>query len=186
MTWNGTIRFFYFFFKRIGMIVIAMIEALMKPESYIKGDDFESCVRKYIYPESEYDLIVKTHDYNENRKDFVEASTYPDFLFRRRSDKEEFWVEAKYRENLYKSKVHWCEKYQLDRYREFQKVEEKTVIVAIGFGGRAKNPKRIFLVPLVDIQYTGIYPSKIKQYEYLGKRWELLRIMKNKLYDYKK
>lgn len=186
MTWNGSIRFLYFFSKRMGMVVAGMLDSLMKPESYIKGDDFESCVRKYVYPKEEYDLIVKTHDFNENKKDYVEASTYPDFLFRRKSDGEEFWVEAKYRENLYKSQVKWCEKYQLDRYRRFHEAEEKTVIVAIGFGGRAKNPKQIFLVPLEEIQYTGLYLSSIKQYEYFGKRWELLGSMKNKIYDYRK
>lgn len=71
----------------------------------MKGDDFEHCLRKKVFTPESYDLVMKTHDFHENKKDYVESSLYPDYLFRDKETNEEFWVEAKYRENLYHGKI---------------------------------------------------------------------------------
>jgi hypothetical protein len=68
-----------------------------KPETYVKGDEFEQYVRKCLLPKGRYDLVHQTHDYSANENDFVETSKEPDFRFRSRRSRREFLVEAKYR-----------------------------------------------------------------------------------------
>lgn len=186
MTWNSAARFIYFSQKRIGISIRSIYQAFAKPSSFLKGDDFESCVRKYVYQDSQYKLINKTHDFFSNKKDFVEASIYPDFLFQNRTTNEEFWVEAKYRESLQDNKIEWCKYYQLARYREIQESEGRKVFIVIGFGGRAKNPEKIYLIPLDDIKYTGLFPGSITKYQYTGKRKGIVERSKDKFYDFKK
>lgn len=45
-----------------------------KPETFVKGDEFEEFVRKNIFPTNEYELLAKTHDYTSNKKDFIQSS----------------------------------------------------------------------------------------------------------------
>jgi hypothetical protein len=54
---------------------------------------------------------MKTHDFHENNKDYIESSLYPDYLFREKKSNIEFFVEAKYRENLFQGKVFWSKEY---------------------------------------------------------------------------
>lgn len=68
-----------------------------KPETYVKGDEFEQYVRKHLFTKEEYDLVHQTHDYKTNKNDFVETSKEPDFKFRSRRSGREFLVEVKYR-----------------------------------------------------------------------------------------
>ena len=150
----------------------------------MKGDDFEHCLRKKVFTPESYDLVMKTHDFHENKKDYVESSLYPDYLFRDKETNEEFWVEAKYRENLYHGKIEWCANYQLKRYKKLSK--KYNVIIALDFGGRPHNPKAIYLIPLEQINYTGLYPNKLKDFEFTGKRKNILGSLMDKVYDYEK
>jgi hypothetical protein len=44
-----------------------------------------------------------TRDFDSNKERFEERSMRPDFLFRDKRAKEEFWIEAKYRNGLFKN-----------------------------------------------------------------------------------
>lgn len=184
MNWNKIIRNVYYLLKRFKNGLVLFFKELFKPISFLKGDDFESCLRMKVFKPADYDLVMKTHDFHENKKDYVESSLYPDYLFRDKKANEEFWVEAKYRARLYKGKIEWCSKYQLIRYKKLGK--ENNVIIAIGFGGRPKNPDTIYLIPLNKIKYTGLYPNKLTEYEFSGKRKNILDGLMDKVYDYKK
>jgi len=81
-------------------IVKAVRAEMNKPESYVKGEEFEQYVRRYLFPKERYDPVHQTHDHNANKNDFVEASKEPDFKFRSRRSGREFLVEVKYRSGL--------------------------------------------------------------------------------------
>ena len=139
-----------------------------KPDSYVKGDEFEDFVRKYLFPISSYNLLHKTHDYAVNKDDFVASSKKPDFKFRARASGREFYVEAKYRSNLYKRAIDWCKFYQLKRYHLIDRYIP--VIIAIGIGGQSMLPEHVFLIPVKCIKDTKLYPSFLRKYELTKKR----------------
>jgi hypothetical protein len=127
---------------------------------------------------------MKTHDFHENNKDYIESSLYPDYLFREKKSNKEFFVEAKYRENLFQGKVFWCKEFQFRRYKKLNKT--LPVYIAIGLGGRPKNPRQIFIVPLMDIEYSSLYPDFLVKYEFEEKRKNLIDELMDKIYDYEK
>jgi len=61
-----------------------------RPE--IKGGRFESFVSKEIFIDRLFDLVEITRDFKSNSERFEERSMNPDFLFRDKRTKEEFWV----------------------------------------------------------------------------------------------
>ncbi len=188
MKTNKFIRSFYYFFKRLSNAFKKFFQELFKPKSFLKGEDFENCLRTKVFKKENFELIMKTHDFHENKKDYVESSLYPDYYFRDKNiadnEKNELWVEAKYRENLYKGKIQWCNDKQLARYKEFGKGKE--VRIAIGFGGRPKNPEKIYIIPLNEIQYSGLYPNSIAEFEFTDKRKNIIDNLLTRVYNYKK
>lgn len=182
MTSKEFIRSLYYISKRLYTAFSSFFLELTKPLAFVKGDDFEICLRQKVFTAENYDLVMKTHDFHANQKDYVESSLFPDYLFREKETGNEFWVEAKYRENLYNGKIEWCKPYQLTRYKKLSK--EQKVIIAIGFGGRPRNPNKIYLVPLEQIKYTGLYPKPLTQFEFVSKRKNLLDSVMDKAYDY--
>jgi hypothetical protein len=136
-----------------------------KPESYVKGDDFERFVRERLFVKSSYDLLYKTHDYADNKGDFIKSSKKPDFRFRSRNSGIEFYVEAKFRTRYHDGRLEWCKNYQLKRYQEIDNIIP--VLIAIGLGGHPWEPERIFLVPMGHIKFVKLFPSFLKNYEIL-------------------
>lgn len=103
----------------LGKGIQAMVDEAMTPESFKVGQKFEDYVRDFIFIDRYYDLLERTHDYNRNSKDYVESSLKPDFKFRDRRNKREFYVEAKFRTGLHKGKIVWCNEKQLQRYNAY-------------------------------------------------------------------
>ena len=58
--------------NKISRIVKAAANEATKPESFVKGDEFENYVRDVAFPKDKYELVHKTHSYQENKNDFVE------------------------------------------------------------------------------------------------------------------
>jgi len=134
-----------------------------KPDTYVKGDEFEHYVRKYLFTKEGYELVHQTHDYTANKNDFVENSKEPDFKFRSRRSGQEFLVEVKYRSAFYQGAAEWCKPYQLKRYKAIDKA--MSVFVAIGLGGLPESPEHVYIVPVKHIRYTRLFPSFLKDYE---------------------
>jgi hypothetical protein len=134
-----------------------------KPETYVKGDEFEHYVRKCLFTKEEYDLVHQTHDYATNKNDFVENSKEPDFKFRSRRSNREFFVEVKYRSAFYQGAIEWCKPYQLKRYKVIDKATP--VFVAIGLGGLPESPAHVYVVPMKYARYTRFFASFLKEYE---------------------
>lgn len=181
---NKIIRNIYYLTKKLFNAISAFLKELFKPTPYLKGDDFEKCLRKKVYKKTDHDLLMKTHDFQENNKDFIESSLYPDFLFRDKKSKLVFYVEAKYRENTYQGKVNWCKEHQLMRYKELDKVIPITI--AIGLGGRPYNPRQIFLIPLEKDLESSLCLDFLKDYEFTGNRKNFIDRIIDNIYDYSK
>lgn len=176
-------RNLYYLTKRLFRGLKMFFLELSKPTSFLKGEDFEKLLRKKVFKKKEFDLVMKTHDYHENRSDYVEASLYPDYLFRNKKDGSEFWVEAKYREKLWKGKLKWCELYQFKRYQQLS--TDSPVYIAIGFGGRPSNPTKIYLIPIEEIKYNELYPKFLNDYEFDAKRKNILDFALDGIYNIK-
>ncbi len=146
----------------LGKGIKAMIDEATTPESFKMGQKFEDYVREHLFIDKYYDLLEKTHDYNTN-KDYVQSSMKPDFKFRDRLTKKEFYVEAKFRTGLYNNKIVWCNDKQLLRYSEYNR--EKPVFIIIGMGDEPKHPEFLSLIPLSQAKYTGLFPSHAEKFE---------------------
>jgi hypothetical protein len=135
-----------------------------KPETFVKGDEFEAFIRKYLFPHDDYDLLAKTHDYISNKNDFVQSSTEPDFKFRSRRNNNVFFVEAKYRSAYFDGAIEWCKSYQLTRYEAINRATP--VYVVIGVGNLPSSPDHVFLVPVKRIgRYMRLFRSFLKEFE---------------------
>ena len=144
-------------------VIKAAWDEVSKPDSYVKGDEFERFIRRHLFLNDDYDLLHRTHDYTSNKNDYIESSKEPDFKFRSREFGKEFFVEAKYRSGFYKGAVKWCKPHQLKRY---QAINKKTpVCIVLGVGQQPGSPERVYLVPLKRIRYTRLFRSFLSEYE---------------------
>jgi hypothetical protein len=134
----------------------AMIDEATTPESFKMGEKFENYVRDFLFVDNYYDIVERTHNYKTN-KDYVESSLKPDFTFRDRWAKREFYVEVKFRTGLYKDKISWCNEKQLARYQAFSKTKPSFLI--LGMGENPKYPEFLSLIPFSEAKYTGLFPS---------------------------
>ncbi len=149
--------------KILGTGLKAMMDEAMTPESFKKGEQFEKYVRSTLFVQSYYELSHKTHSYLENKNDYVETSKLPDYLFRDKKTKRDFYVEVKYRSDFYKDKIEWCKNFeQLKRYQVVNK--EKPVFLLLGIGEPASSPQCLCLIPMSDIKYTGLFESFLTKY----------------------
>ena len=163
-------------------VIKAALNEASKPETFVKGDEFEDFVRKHIIPHNEYELLARTHDYVTNKNDFVQSSKYPDFKFRSRKTGNVFFVEVKYRSTYFKGAIEWCKTHQLTRYKSINKTTP--VYIVIGVGNISSSPEQVFLIPVKRIMYVRLFRSFLKEYEIPSKRCvssdKLLGLLVNK------
>ena len=145
---------------RVG--IKSAIDESKKGKSFKQGEKFEEQAREIYFPKTHYDLVERTHNYNTNKVDYVEASLRPDFTLRDRRTNKLFYLEVKYRNDLYNGKIEWCKPFQLKRYQECEKMYP--VFVLIGLGGDIEEPACIILIPLKHAKYTGLFPSYVDKY----------------------
>ena len=136
-----------------------------RPE--IKGGRFESFVSEEIFNDKLFDLVEMTRDFNSNSERFEERSMNPDFLFRDKRTGEEFWIEAKYRNGLFKNDkgqfvCEICKPWQLERYREVEKNSGKKVYICLGLGEDPRFPETVHLIPVFGA-YPQLFQSKLKE-----------------------
>ncbi len=146
----------------LGKGLKAMIDEATTPESFKIGEKFEDYVRKYLFVDNYYDILERTHNYKTN-KDYVQSSLKPDFTFRDRWTKKEFYVEVKFRTGTYNNKIVWCNEKQLTRYLEYN--TERPVFLILGMGDKPDYPEFLSLIPLTQAKYTGLFPSHAEKFE---------------------
>ena len=136
-----------------------------KPYTYVNGDEFELFVRTRLFPKDLYDIEYKTHDYADNKRDYIASSKMPDFKFKSKNSGIEFFVEAKFRSKFQDQVLEWCKFFQLKRYHEIDNITP--VLIAIGLGGRPSVPERVFLIPMKHIKFVKLFPSFLQKFEIL-------------------
>ena len=132
------------------------------PETFRKGEVFQSYVRQHLFCKDEYIKLQKTPGYVENKGDFAENTKEPDFKFMSANGKT-FFVEAKYRSRYFKGSIELCKPYQMRRFREIAK--RTPIYVVIGVGGHSTNPAEVFFLPFKKIQYSCLFPSFLRPYQ---------------------
>ena len=135
------------------------------PESFIKGQQFEEFVEKNIFTEDRYELITRTNSYEQNSIRYAEDTLKPDFKFRCKETGQEFWVEAKFRSELYDDQLEGLSYTQRDRFYVLEREEGLPVFVIIGYWGVAYKPNALSLIPLKDYEYIPIYRSFLRRYQ---------------------
>lgn len=136
-----------------------------KEKGFVKGEDFEKYVERYIFPIEEYTLIYRTPSEVMNADRFVESSLYPDFQFRDQKTGKKFWVEVKYRQDSYKGKIMWATESQFKRYKKYDKKLPLFIALGVGGHGKANLPDFLYIVPVKHIKYVGLYESFLNNYE---------------------
>ena len=119
-------------FSLIGKIANVISDEIHTPESFKKGELFENYIEQYLFPVQYYDLLEKTHNYSSNSRHYVESSLKPDFKYRDRYTAREFYIEAKFRTDLYQDKFVWCNDQQLARYQHINLQTPVFLLLGIG------------------------------------------------------
>ena len=134
-----------------------------KPKSFKKGEKFEHYTKSF-FPPSYYTLLEETPCYETTSKQYNVAALKPDFKFCDKKTNRCFYVESKYRSDLFMGKLEWCKDFaQLHRYQQYDR--ELPVFILIGLQGRPSCPDFVCLIPLSAIKYTGLFPSVFEKYE---------------------
>ena len=130
-----------------------------------RGDDFEKFIiqkfNKKYYRIKEWvgdKYINGVH---------AETTQQPDLLIERKikEGNAEFWVECKWRQNLFKGGIEFATEEQLKRYKLFQKKRSIPIFLAIGLGNKASSPKHLFILPLEEIETNFILLETLKKNE---------------------
>jgi hypothetical protein len=129
--------------------------------TYKDGEAFEYYTNS-LFPLSDFEPLHRTPDYRSYKKGNP-LYRKPDFKFRDKKTGKCFYVESKFRGGLYKGKLNWCKSDdQLQRYQEYE--NDAKVFILIGLGGEPASPEEVFLIPLSEIEYKGLYESIFEEY----------------------
>jgi len=144
-------------------IAKAIINEVKKPKSFVMGEEFEQFLQDEIFPDDQYYMEHRSHDYNANKGDYVFETLDPDFVFVSVKGEKMFFVEAKFRSKFYKGAVEWCKPHQLKRYKEAN--QDLPVFIALGVGGIPTSPDHLYIFPVKHIKYNKLFQSVLKEYE---------------------
>lgn len=139
----------------------AIVDEYSTPESFKIGEQFENYVRNELFVDRYYDIMERTHSYKANQ-DYIHSSMKPDFTFWDKWTKKEFYVEVKFRTGLYGNKIVWCNENQLIRYLQYSK--QRPMFLALGMGDSSKKPDAVYLIPMQEARYTGLFPSHAQKF----------------------
>ncbi|WP_321430093.1 hypothetical protein [uncultured Methanolobus sp.] len=135
----------------------------LKKLNELKGDQFEHFIEK-LFDEEEFEIISKTEDLMRIKKGFHEEDMKPDFLIRNIATGHNFYVECKYRSDLFENKYKWSSYKQMCRYMRYALLNRIPCFIVLGLDGAAFNPKKIYCIPIQNIKYPELYPSQFEGY----------------------
>jgi hypothetical protein len=122
-------------------------------------------VQGRLFPEQDFDLLLRTSSFKENAERFSLHSLNPDFKFLDKKSSKQFYVECKYR-NMEdeKSAIQWAKPFQMERYRQVEEEESCPVFICMGISGNPTRPEKVYLIPLKELQSLIIRPSQLDKY----------------------
>lgn len=132
--------------------------------AWSKGDDFENFVAKQFHKNNDYTVVNWTGDKMRKYNVYVESDSGPDLKIRHEPTQEEFYIECKYRSNLYNGKYKWTNDKQRKRYLKFASNTKNPFYIVLGLGGSPNEPNKIYCVPLREARYVGLYPFVFEKY----------------------
>jgi len=132
----------------------AIIAVFNTPESFYKGEEFETYVKSLINKE-EWNIIHQTNSYQNNKDGYTENTLMPDFLIQHKKTYKRIYLECKYRSKISGKYLLQLPEKQFMRYQDSN--EEYPVFLIIGIEGKPVKPKNLYLYPL---KYQNIYPDK--------------------------
>lgn len=139
-------------------IVNDLPEKLEQPNnaSKEKGDAYEDFVVNLL-ADWRLTLLDRTQDAVSSAGVVAESCKNPDLHVQQKRGKSniDYYLECKYRSSWNDGKITF-EKWQLDRYRQFQRDNQRKVIFALGVGGTPSAPTTFMLVPLDSVKGNTI------------------------------
>lgn len=146
----------------ISIITHPAMIAVNEPDSLEKGHMFENYIVT-LFNKRKFRLIEWRSDKTATNGVRPESCTWPDLVFESWGRyKHRFAVECKWRKQFYEGGIHWADRYQINNYMEYQRDTNMRVFVAIGVGGVASNPEKLFVTPLEHIcMNTLVYQSHL-------------------------
>lgn len=121
-----------------------------------KGDAYEDFVVNLL-ADWRLTLLDRTQDAVSSAGVVAESCKNPDLHVQQKRGKRniDYYLECKYRSNWNDGKVTF-EDWQLDRYRQFQRDNQRKVIFALGVGGTPSAPATFMLVPLDSVKGNAV------------------------------
>ncbi len=139
------------------------------------GKGFEGYVQNEIFNGSNFKLVYRTIDKDENG-DLQSQCRYPDFKFRDMESDTTFWLECKYRNSrVDHGKIVWCEDYQLKRYKGIRASTNTKIYVIVGLGGSSEHPQHLFFFDLDDVYYTELFYNNSLKLEISNRKYNSLK-----------
>jgi hypothetical protein len=136
---------------------------LNPPEKCARSFEFESFIRKRLFPVSKYDLVLKANDEAAEKNDYVEAVKEPHFRFKSHENGLEFFVDAKFTFTFTKTMIQWCKQFELKRYQEVD--TRLPVYFLIGCGPSPAAPRQVYFFPVRNVRFNKVLRTNIEKYK---------------------
>ena len=134
-------------------------EPLPPNDPYKRGKQFEDWALR-LFPAESFNIIHKTVGGADLDGRYTEDCVYPDYKFRDRKTRTEFWVECKYRSHRgEKGNLEWTDMPHLQRYKRIRKETEIPVFILIGIGGNPDDPEELLFFNLDKAGYATLFYS---------------------------
>jgi hypothetical protein len=135
-------------------------------DSYEKGRLFEQYVQE-LFNEKRFKLMAWRMSQKTNDITKLLTHSYPDLeLIFTGAKNYRFAVECKWRKEFVEGKITWADEKKILAYQRFERKFGIPVFVAIGVGGEASQPQKLFVTPLQNIcKYTEVYESDLIPYK---------------------
>lgn len=133
-------------------------------ENKQKGDDFEKFVVQQF--DSKYFTLLEWRSDKYVNGVYAVSNLFPDLEINYKSGNidDSFAVECKWRKN-YTNEIQWADNYQLANYKKYSKEMRMQVFVILGVAGSPKDPGKIFIIPLSDLEKSTISKEVLSKYE---------------------
>lgn len=142
-----------------------------------KGDDFEKFIVQKFNKKYFHIKEWAGDKYIDGR--YAQTTLHPDLLmeFHIGERTDEFAVECKWKSNITEKGIVFASKEQYSRYKRFEVERKVPVFIAIGLGGKALMPEKLYIVPLRLLTSNFVFPGTLEKFEKNDK--------KGFFYDYK-
>lgn len=136
------------------------------------GQEFQIYVEKTIFPSPFYEIVYRTShsSYPKTLADRI----WPDLVFKANFIEENpyFGIECKYHKTLY-PKVYTLKKNEVEKFREFNKVENIPVFIIMGADRIPSNPESLFSIPFKDSNFSDDF--SLENHLYMQKDYLISR-----------